>query len=128
MEGFGCVLAGLFGTGNGTTSISQNIGAIGITKVSENLRFFKSYTDNTQLQHLNPPLGGQVGSRRVVQVAGVILLICGVLSKVGALFITMPIPILGGIFCVMFAMITATGREYQPSELILNHIFKHLFA
>ena len=43
MEGFGCVLAGLFGTGNGTTSISQNIGAIGITKVSENLRFFKSY-------------------------------------------------------------------------------------
>ena len=32
-EGFGCCLAGLFGTGNGTTSYSENIGAIGITKV-----------------------------------------------------------------------------------------------
>lgn len=33
-EGIGCLLAGLFGTGNGTTSFSQNIGAIGVTKVS----------------------------------------------------------------------------------------------
>lgn len=33
MEGLGCILAGLFGTGNGTTSYSENIGAIGVTKV-----------------------------------------------------------------------------------------------
>ena len=33
MEGFGCILAGIFGTGNGTTSYSENIGAIGVTKV-----------------------------------------------------------------------------------------------
>ena len=33
MEGLGCLLAGAFGTGNGTTSYSENIGAIGITKV-----------------------------------------------------------------------------------------------
>ncbi|XP_063855234.1 solute carrier family 23 member 2-like isoform X4 [Scylla paramamosain] len=32
MEGIGCVLAGLFGTGSGTTSYSQNVGAIGVTK------------------------------------------------------------------------------------------------
>lgn len=32
-EGIGCLLAGAFGTGNGTTSYSENIGAIGITKV-----------------------------------------------------------------------------------------------
>ena len=32
-EGVACVLAGLMGTGNGTTSYSENIGAIGITKV-----------------------------------------------------------------------------------------------
>lgn len=34
MEGIGCVIAGALGTGNGTTSYSENIGAIGITKVS----------------------------------------------------------------------------------------------
>ena len=34
MEGFGCIIAGAFGTGTGTTSYSENIGAIGITKVS----------------------------------------------------------------------------------------------
>lgn len=33
MEGLGCLLAGLWGTGNGTTSYSENIGAIGLTKV-----------------------------------------------------------------------------------------------
>jgi len=34
IEGIGCVLAGAFGSGSGTTSYSQNIGAIGITKVN----------------------------------------------------------------------------------------------
>jgi len=34
MEGIGCLLTGAFGTGNGTTSYSENIGAIGITKVN----------------------------------------------------------------------------------------------
>lgn len=33
VEGIGCLLAGMFGTGTGTTSYSENIGAIGITKV-----------------------------------------------------------------------------------------------
>ena len=34
MEGLGCIIAGIFGTGNGTTSYSENIGAIGVTKVN----------------------------------------------------------------------------------------------
>ncbi|RUS74744.1 hypothetical protein EGW08_017495, partial [Elysia chlorotica] len=32
-EGIGCLIAGIIGTGNGTTSYSENVGAIGITKV-----------------------------------------------------------------------------------------------
>ena len=35
MEGIGCLLTGAFGSGNGTTSYSENIGAIGITKVDD---------------------------------------------------------------------------------------------
>merc|ERR1711939_351120 len=32
-EGWGLMLCGLFGTGNGTTSYGENIGAISVTKV-----------------------------------------------------------------------------------------------
>ena len=34
VEGLGCLIAGSIGTGNGTTSFSENVGAIGITRVS----------------------------------------------------------------------------------------------
>ena len=33
MEGFGCLLAGVVGTTTGTTSYSENVAAIGITRV-----------------------------------------------------------------------------------------------
>jgi len=33
MEGFGCVLAGVFGSGTGMTSYSNNVAAIAVTKV-----------------------------------------------------------------------------------------------
>ncbi|XP_019636191.1 PREDICTED: solute carrier family 23 member 2-like isoform X1 [Branchiostoma belcheri] len=82
MEGIGCILAGAWGSGNGTTSYSENIGAIGITKVA---------------------------SRRVVQAGAVLAILLGMLGKFGALFTTIPDPIVGGMFCVMFGMITAIG-------------------
>jgi nucleobase transporter 1/2 len=81
-EGIGCFIAGLFGTGNGTTSYSENIGAIGLTRV---------------------------GSRRVVQAGAVIMILLGTVSKFGALFTTIPQPIVGGMYCAMFGMITAVG-------------------
>ena len=37
------------------------------------------------------------------------MLCIGVCSKVGALFVTIPEPIIGGIFSVMFGIITAVG-------------------
>ena len=39
-EGLCCVLAGAFGSGNGTTSYSENIAAIGITRVRFLLKTF----------------------------------------------------------------------------------------
>lgn len=51
----------------------------------------------------------QVGSRRVIQYAGGIMLVCGLMGKVGAVFIIIPEPIIGGIFVVVFSMITAVG-------------------
>jgi nucleobase transporter 1/2 len=82
MEGVGCMVAGIFGTGNGTTSYSENIGAIGLTRV---------------------------GSRRVVQIGAAFMLVLGTFGKFGALFTTIPQPIVGGMYCAMFGMITAVG-------------------
>ncbi|XP_061430223.1 solute carrier family 23 member 1-like isoform X3 [Lethenteron reissneri] len=82
MEGIGCLLAGAWGTGNGTTSYSENIGAIGITKV---------------------------GSRLVIVTAGAMMVLLGMLGKVGAVFVTIPTPVIGGMFMVTFGIITAIG-------------------
>jgi solute carrier family 23 (nucleobase transporter), member 1 len=82
MEGIGCLLAGCFGTGNGTTSYSENIGAIGLTRV---------------------------GSRRVVQVGALLMVVLGVVGKFGALFTTIPQPVVGGMYCAMFGMIASVG-------------------
>ncbi|XP_028909288.1 solute carrier family 23 member 1 isoform X9 [Ornithorhynchus anatinus] len=81
-EGVCCVIAGLLGTGNGSTSSSPNIGVLGITKV---------------------------GSRRVVQYGACIMLVLGTVGKFTALFASLPDPILGGMFCTLFGMITAVG-------------------
>uniref|UniRef100_A0A7N6B2R3 Uncharacterized protein n=1 Tax=Anabas testudineus TaxID=64144 RepID=A0A7N6B2R3_ANATE len=82
VEGIGCILAALWGTGNGTTSYSQNIAALGITKV---------------------------GSRLVLQTTGILMIILGIFGKFGAVFITIPEPVIGGMFLVMFGMIAAVG-------------------
>ncbi|KAL4233253.1 hypothetical protein ACF0H5_007937 [Mactra antiquata] len=82
IEGICCVLAGAWGSGNGTTSFSENIGVIGITKV---------------------------GSRRVVQVGGCLMLVLGCLGKFSALFTLIPEPIYGGMFVVSFGMVAAVG-------------------
>uniref|UniRef100_A0A8C3XZA7 Solute carrier family 23 member 1 n=1 Tax=Catharus ustulatus TaxID=91951 RepID=A0A8C3XZA7_CATUS len=82
IEGISCIIAGLLGTGNGSTSSSPNIGVLGITKV---------------------------GSRRVIQYGAVIMLLLGTIGKFTALFASLPDPVLGGMFCTLFGMITAVG-------------------
>ena len=37
------------------------------------------------------------------------MIVVGMLNKVGALFSTIPTPIVGGVLCIMFGMITAVG-------------------
>ncbi|XP_048846431.1 solute carrier family 23 member 2-like isoform X1 [Brienomyrus brachyistius] len=82
IEGVSCVVDGIFGTGNGSTSSSPNIGVLGITKV---------------------------GSRRVIQYGAGFMLLLGLVGKFSALFASLPDPVLGALFCTLFGMITAVG-------------------
>ncbi|EZA53174.1 Solute carrier family 23 member [Ooceraea biroi] len=59
VEGLGTMLAGLWGSGNGTNTFGENVGTIGVTKV---------------------------GSRRVIQWACFLMILQGVISKFGAVF------------------------------------------
>ena len=46
----------------------------------------------------------------MIQTGAVLMLFFGVVAKFGALFVTIPEPVIGGIFCVTFGMITAVGE------------------
>ena len=82
-DGLGTAVAGVFG-GLPNTSFSQNVGIVGMTGVM---------------------------SRHVVTIAGVILVICGLLPKIGVLIASMPLPVLGGGVIVMFGMVAAAGMN-----------------
>ncbi|WP_254767429.1 uracil-xanthine permease family protein [Salinilacihabitans rarus] len=81
MEGLMNVFAGIMGTG-GSTSYSENIGAIGLTGVA---------------------------SRYVVKIGAVVMIVAGFVGYFGQLIATLPNPIVGGLFIAMFAQIVAVG-------------------
>lgn len=45
----------------------------------------------------------------MIVAAGCVLLLMGVFGKIGAAFATIPTPVIGGMFLVMFGVITAVG-------------------
>lgn len=81
-EGIGCVIAGLFQTANGTTSYSENIGSIGLTRVA---------------------------SRRVIRTGAVVMLVLPLFGKFGASLATLPTPVTGAMFVGLFGLIAAVG-------------------
>ncbi|WP_254544723.1 uracil-xanthine permease family protein [Halomarina pelagica] len=85
-------LAGVFGAFP-NTSFAQNVGVVTFTGIM---------------------------SRFIVVVGGVILLLLGFVPKVGALFATMPNPVLGGVTLVMFGMVLSSGFKILKDNVVLN--------
>jgi uracil-xanthine permease len=82
-EGIGCALTGVFG-GFSSTSYSENIGLVGLTRVA---------------------------SRYVVQIASLILIALGLFGKFGSFAATIPGPVVGGLYCSLFGLISAVGVQ-----------------
>ena len=82
-DGLGTAVAGVFG-GLPNTSFSQNVGIVGMTGIM---------------------------SLHVVTIAGIIMIICGLIPKIGAVISSMPLPVLGGGVIVMFGMVAAAGMN-----------------
>jgi len=81
-EGLGCLIAGIMQTCNGTTSYSENIGSIGLTRVA---------------------------SRRVIRAGALLMLVIPIVGKFGALLATLPKPVVGAMFVGLFGLIAAVG-------------------
>ena len=81
MDGLGTVLGGIFNTFP-YTSFSQNVGLVGVTGIK---------------------------SRFVCVAGGAILVVLGLIPKMGALVEALPTVVLGGAGIVMFGMVAATG-------------------
>ena len=80
-DGLGTAIAGVFG-GLPNTSFSQNVGLVALTGVM---------------------------SRHVVSYGAVLLVVAGLIPKIGAIINTVPIQVLGGGVIVMFGMVAAAG-------------------
>lgn len=91
-DGVGSAIAGCLGTFP-NTSFSQNVGIIPLTKVA---------------------------SRYVAMMAGILLVILGLLPKFAALINIMPQPVLGGVGIVMFGTVAAAGIQTLSSVKLTN--------
>ncbi|KAL4222457.1 hypothetical protein ACF0H5_018497 [Mactra antiquata] len=79
VEGFMSFIGGWTGVGHATSTFGGNIGSIGITRVA---------------------------SLRVFQLVGVIFIFFGVLGKIGAVFVTIPYSVVGGMMIINFGVLT----------------------
>ncbi|ACS90293.1 MAG TPA: uracil-xanthine permease [Thermococcaceae archaeon] len=91
-EGLACSLAGILGA-CGTTSYSENIGLVALTKIA---------------------------SRQVVQVGGVILVLLAMIPKFSGILASMPHPVLGGLTIALYGMISVTGLRLIKDKVELN--------
>ncbi|KAJ6402205.1 hypothetical protein OIU84_014320 [Salix udensis] len=54
----------------------------------------------------------RVGSRRVIQIAAGFMIFFSILGKFGALFASIPFPIFGAVYCVLFGLVASVGLSF----------------
>ncbi|KAK9109054.1 hypothetical protein Sjap_017114 [Stephania japonica] len=82
LEGFCSLLAGLWGTGTGSSTLTENVYTIEITKMA---------------------------SRRAIEVGAVFLILFSFVGKIGALLASIPISLAASVLCFIWALIVALG-------------------
>ncbi|KAL5078964.1 hypothetical protein RYX36_007385 [Vicia faba] len=96
LEGFCSILAGLWGSGTGSTTLTENVHTINITRVA---------------------------SRKVVELGAVFLIIFSFIGKVGALLASIPQALAAAVLCFMWALTVTLGLstlQYGQSASFRN--------
>ncbi|XP_059645340.1 nucleobase-ascorbate transporter 6 [Cornus florida] len=84
-QGIGILISGLFGTANGSSVSIENAGLLALTRV---------------------------GSRRVVQISAGFMIFFSILGKFGAVFASIPAPIVAALYCLLFAYVGTVGLSF----------------
>lgn len=93
-EGLGSLISGLLGPGVGMTTHTENIGVIGVTRVA---------------------------SRWTMVMAGLFLIVLGLITKIGALLSTIPDPLVGGVLASSMAMVVGVAiANLQTVDMSLS--------
>ncbi|GAV73692.1 Xan_ur_permease domain-containing protein [Cephalotus follicularis] len=82
LEGLSSVLAGLWGTGTGSTTLTENVHTIAVTKM---------------------------GSRRAVELGACVLIVLSLVGKIGGFIASIPEVMVAALLCFMWAMLAALG-------------------
>ncbi|PHT35269.1 Nucleobase-ascorbate transporter 12 [Capsicum baccatum] len=82
LEGLCSLLAGLWGTGTGSATLTENVHTIAVTKM---------------------------GSRRAIELGACVLIVLSLIGKVGGFIASIPDVIVAGLLCFMWTMLTALG-------------------
>ncbi|GAA0174489.1 transporter [Lithospermum erythrorhizon] len=82
LEGLSSVLAGLWGSGTGSTTLTENVHTIAVTKM---------------------------GSRRAVELGACALIALSLIGKVGGFIASIPDVMVAALLCFMWGMLTALG-------------------
>jgi NCS2 family nucleobase:cation symporter-2 len=98
-DGLGTLIGGIFNTFP-YTSFSQNVGLVGVTGIR---------------------------SRFICVAGGLILIVLGLVPKMGALVEALPTTVLGGAGLVMFGMVAATGIRILAAGVDFQHNRHNLF-
>lgn len=96
LEGFCSILAGLWGSGTGSSTLTENVHTINITKVA---------------------------SRRAVQLGAVFMIVFSFVGKIGAILASIPQALAASILCFMWALVVAIGLstlQYTQSASFRN--------
>lgn len=84
-QGVGILFSGIFGTGSGSSVSAENAGLLALTRV---------------------------GSRRVVQISAGFMIFFSILGKFGAVFASIPAPIIAALYCLFFAYVGSAGLSF----------------
>ncbi|XP_078431337.1 nucleobase-ascorbate transporter 6-like [Wolffia australiana] len=84
-QGIAILLDGLFGTASGSSVSVENAGLLAVTRV---------------------------GSRRVVQISAGFMIFFSILGKFGAVFASIPAPIVAALYCLLFAYVGVAGLSF----------------
>nr|XP_008368018.2 nucleobase-ascorbate transporter 11 isoform X2 [Malus domestica] len=96
LEGFCSILAGVWGSGTGSTTLTENMHTVDITKVA---------------------------SRRAVELGAVLLIFFSFIGKVGAILASIPLSLAASVLCFTWALVVALGLstlQYSRAASLRN--------